>query len=71
MSIKNVIWLLMGSKAQQFSNIIDTKNVILSSHPSPFSAYKGTNVSPAFIGSNVFRNINSKLVKYNKLPIKW
>ena len=68
---KDVVWLLMGSKAQQFSNIINIKNAILSSHPSPFSAYKGTSVSPAFIGSNVFRNINSKLIKYNKLPIKW
>lgn len=72
---QDVAWLLMGAKAHKFSSIIiQTKNnhkTFGTSHPSPFSAHKGNNLIPAFFGSHVFTQINDKLEKYGKKPIKW
>lgn len=53
----------MGSKAIAYkSNIINlTHKLFLTSHPSPFSAYRSSKVAPAFMGSNVFNEINDFL----------
>jgi len=63
---KNVAWLLMGAKALEFKKYAIPENghkVFITSHPSPFSAYKGFRDYPAFIGSGVFRNIDEFLAK--------
>lgn len=62
-SFDNVAWLLMGSKAISYkSNITNpTHKLFLTSHPSPFSAYRSSKVAPAFMGSNVFKQINEFL----------
>ena len=63
---KNVAWLLMGAKALKFKNLISSNHKIFAtSHPSPFSAYKGFGQTPAFLGSNVFKEINNFL--YEKI----
>lgn len=72
----NVVWLLMGSKAHKFANIIQQPGemkhkVLCTSHPSPFSANRNNGNIPAFLGSNVFFEINKTLNKYGKNKIKW
>jgi uracil-DNA glycosylase len=63
-----ISWLLMGAKALEFGKIISDKHrIYVTSHPSPFSAHKGFKNHPAFLGSNVFRNINADL----KTKILW
>ena len=61
---QDICWLLMGKRAQEIIPIIKknkSHTVFKTSHPSPFSAMRGFGDSPAFIGSNVFREINNKL----------
>jgi len=64
---ENVVYMLWGSHAQKKGKIIDpTKNLILmSSHPSPLSAYRG------FLGCNHFRLANEYLIEMGKTPVKW
>jgi len=76
---KNVAWLLMGAKALEFkkyANPIFGHQVFATSHPSPFSAYKSFQNIPAFIGSGIFKKINTFLTekegsKSQKQAIKW
>lgn len=63
----NIVFILWGNFAKKKSNLID-KNinlVINSSHPSPFSAYKG------FFGSKPFSKCNDYLISKGKEPIEW
>lgn len=67
---ENVAWLLMGAHAHAFEKFVDVERghkCFLTTHPSPFSAYKPTKTAPAFIGSGVFKEINAFLPK----PILW
>lgn len=69
---KGVAWLLMGSKALEFQKYINLDRghrSFVTSHPSPFSANKGFRDHPAFIGSGVFKEINTFLGS-NK-EIRW
>ncbi len=61
------VFMLWGAYAIEKKKIIDEKkNLILtSSHPSPFSFYKG------FLGNNHFIEANKYLEKNNKEPISW
>jgi len=69
---ENVVWLLMGSKAQKFQQFIPMSHLtICTSHPSPFSAHKGYRDVPAFLGSGAFLRINSYLEEKGENPIKW
>lgn len=70
---KNVAWLLMGSKACEFEPIIRNNGhkIFITSHPMPLSAYKSFRQYPAFIGSNVFRQINTFIEQNNNKPICW
>ena len=72
----DIVWLLMGTKAHRYRDIINnsiySQYILRTSHPSPFSAYKNIdNDIPSFIGSNVFRKINSYLDILHKKTIKW
>lgn len=65
---ENIAWLLMGNKAINYKDFAgDSHQVFCTSHPSPFSANKKIKDYPAFIGCNVFTNIN----KFLKTPINW
>jgi uracil-DNA glycosylase len=63
----SIVWLLMGSKALAFQPLLGDSKVVITSHPSPFSAYKGFREHPSFLGSDAFRKINDQLKK----PIDW
>ena len=65
--IGNIVFILWGNFAKKKSNLIDNNInlVINSSHPSPFSAYKG------FFGSKPFSKCNDYLISKGKEPIKW
>lgn len=67
-SINPVVFVLWGKYAQEKKSIISQskKHLILeSSHPSPFSAYRG------FLGSQPFSKINDFLNKNKLSPINW
>jgi|TARA_B110000967_G_scaffold22351_1_gene20667 uracil-DNA glycosylase len=64
---EGIIFLLWGAFAQKKSELIDPKkhHILITSHPSPFSAYRG------FLGSNHFSKTNKILLKNNQQPINW
>ncbi len=64
---QNLVFLLWGINAQQKAKLIDTnKHLILAtSHPSPFSAYKG------FFGCKHFSKTNEYLKKHKLQQINW
>lgn len=62
----NCVWVLWGAKAQELTKYIGQKpNVLMSAHPSPFSAKRG------FFGNGHFRSINDILTGMNQAPIDW
>ena len=72
-NIDNVCWLLMGSKALDMKKHVGNKTheLFITSHPVTYTAYKPLKQYPAFIGSNVFKKINTFLKKNGKTKIKW
>ena len=62
-----LIFLLWGAFAQKKSVLIDTKKhyILKTTHPSPFSAYRG------FLGCRHFSKTNEILTKNNQKPIDW
>lgn len=66
------IFLLMGGKAGMITEMLGQKCIkIVTSHPSPLSATRGMKDSPAFLGSNCFRDINKQLLLQRRTPIDW
>jgi uracil-DNA glycosylase len=63
----HIVFLLWGTFAQNKLPLIDrTKHSIcLTSHPSPFSAYKG------FVGCRHFSQCNQHLLAHHQKPIIW
>ena len=62
-----VVFMLWGKFAERKADLIDSDkhSIIVSSHPSPLSAYRG------FLGSKVFSTCNDILEKQNIKPIDW
>ena len=62
-----IIFLLWGTFAHQKADLIDTKKhyILKTTHPSPFSAYRG------FLGCKHFSKTNEILTKNNQEPIDW
>lgn len=70
---KNVSWILMGKHAARFKYCADRNGhrAFITSHPSPFSAYRNFQGYPAFIDSGIFRQVNDFLRKNGKTEILW
>jgi uracil-DNA glycosylase len=68
-----IVWVLFGKKAAEWKEfIINKKHVILeATHPSPYSALKASSTQIAFIGSNIFKNVNKELYKKGIDKIAW
>jgi len=64
---KGIIFLLWGSFAQKKTVLIDTRkhHILTTTHPSPFSAYRG------FLGCKHFSKTNTILLNNNQQPINW
>tara|TARA_B110000444_G_C18838124_1_gene597271 strand:+ start:2056 stop:2757 length:702 start_codon:yes stop_codon:yes gene_type:complete len=64
---EGVVFLLWGAFAQKKSLLIDTKkhHILTTTHPSPFSAYRG------FFGCKHFSKTNKILLNNNQKPINW
>ncbi len=64
---QGLVFLLWGAHAQKKGRIIDRErhHVLLSSHPSPLSAYRG------FLGCGHFSHANRLLVQAGLTPIDW
>jgi uracil-DNA glycosylase len=61
-----VIFVLWGKDAQEkCKSVKEPHHVLVSPHPSPYSAHSG------FFGSRPFSKINELLTKQGKDPIKW
>lgn len=62
-----IVYLLWGKQAEKKSELITNPNhiVLITSHPSPFSARRG------FLGSDHFKKANEFLKKCNKKEIDW
>ena len=64
---EGIIFLLWGAFAQKKSEMINPKKhyILTTTHPSPFSAYKG------FLGCKHFSKTNKILLDNNQKPINW
>ena len=64
---KNIVYLLWGKHAQEKVKIINSTNnkIIMSAHPSPYSANYG------FFGSRPFSKANNFLMNTNQTKINW
>ena len=63
---KPAVFMLWGSYAQSFSDLIGSQHLILKApHPSPLSAYRG------FFGCRHFSKCNDFLIKNGQTPIDW
>ena len=64
---EGVVFLLWGAFAQKKADLIDSKRhyILQTSHPSPFSAYRG------FLGCKHFSKTNEILTINNQKPIDW
>jgi len=64
---EGVVFLLWGAFAQKKSLLIDTRrhHILTTTHPSPFSAYRG------FFGCKHFSKTNKILLNNNQKPINW
>ena len=63
----NIVYVLWGRHAQEKARIINRKEnlIIVSAHPSPYSAHSG------FFGSKPFSKTNSYLKQNGQQPIIW
>ena len=59
------LWMLWGNKAQRFRPEGDSVRVLITSHPSPLSAYRG------FLGSDIFLKCNHHLHDLDLPEIDW
>ena len=64
---KNLVFLLWGKFAQNKAKLIDKNkhHILMSSHPSPLSSYRG------FLGCKHFSECNNILKRDNKTEINW
>ena len=64
---KDLVFLLWGKFAQNKAKLIDKKkhHILVSSHPSPLSSYRG------FLGCKHFSECNNILIRDNKTEINW
>ena len=64
---EGIIFLLWGAFAQKKTVLINTKkhHILSTTHPSPFSAYRG------FFGCKHFSKTNKILIDNNQQPINW
>ena len=64
---KGIIFLLWGAFAQKKTVLINTRkhHILATTHPSPFSAYRG------FLGCKHFSKTNKILLNNNQKPINW
>lgn len=64
---ENIVFILWGKYAESKKELIDNNKhkIIISTHPSPFSARKG------FFGSKPFSRTNNYLKEHNKKEIDW
>lgn len=71
----HLIWILLGKKAIEYGIDICVGNTshctVEASHPSPLSAHRSMGQIPAFLGSNVFSDVNDKLRARNEKEIVW
>ena len=64
---KNIVFILWGNPSQKKSAFIDSNKhlIIISSHPSPLSSYRG------FLGSHPFSQTNKYLLESKKEAVDW
>lgn len=71
-----IVFILWGGQARAFLSSLqvldhDKKACVVSSHPSPLGARKGSAQAPAFIGSRPFSTANHLLQNMGGSPVDW
>lgn len=71
-----IVFLLWGSFAQNIAkeagvHETNTKKILVSTHPSPFSANKPARYAPAFMQTHPFKDCNQLLIQMGSQPINW
>ena len=67
-SEKPIVWVFLGKKAQEYSELVSDKHVkLFASHPAS-AAYQKAQMWDC---SDVFNKINSSLQELNYTPVKW
>lgn len=61
----DLVLVLWGNSAKKYGELVNSKNVVFSAHPSPLSAHRG------FIGSKPFSKVNQIMQRQGKAPIHW
>lgn len=67
----NAVFILWGKHAQEFTKDLKIRNLIKSSHPSPYSASVEAAGSQSFFGSRPFSRANGLLAASLQEPINW
>ncbi len=64
---EHLAFLLWGRAPQRNADLIDTDRhlILMASHPSPLSAYRG------FLGCRHFSKANAYLARHGRTPIRW
>jgi len=67
------VFIFWGAYANKKKELIDEKKhlVLSASHPSPFSATKGSNDFKGFVGCKHFSQTNNYLKEHNHQTINW
>jgi len=70
---ENLVFIFWGAYANKKKELIDEKKhlVLSASHPSPFSATKGSSDFKGFVGCKHFSQTNNYLKKHNHQTINW
>jgi uracil-DNA glycosylase len=69
---KNLVWIILGKKASEYIPYISKNHKIFeATHPSPYSANNPSKTQKAFLGSGIFKAVNSQLYKNGHEKISW
>jgi uracil-DNA glycosylase len=72
LNVKKFVVVAWGRPAKNFADTcFKSRPVIYSTHPSPFSAFKPSKTTKAFIGSKPFTAVNKELEKLGLSQIDW
>ena len=72
-----IVFLLWGTPARETMAQVCTgmqltdKKTVVSTHPSPLGAYRGSETVPAFMGSRPFSRANALLESMGAQPVDW
>lgn len=69
---RDAVWLAFGADARTTAlRYTSPTQVVATSHPTKYSATRGSQYAPAFVGSKCFSAVDAKLKEVGRDPINW